>query len=371
MMHSPSVFVTLLAFIALLGPLVTIHELGHYLVGRWCGVQADAFSVGFGREIWGRTDKHGTRWKLSMLPLGGYVMFAGDATATSMPAVADGSVPPEVAARWLQNKPLWQRSLVVAAGPAANFLLALVIFAAFNMAYGTMGTPPVIAGFGAPWSARAAGLQVGDRIIAVDGASVDTLEEVMAHVAPVPGERLTFVIQRGASHFELPIIVGTRVERDNFGNSERVGRLGIAPGRWQLIHPGPLRATHLALNQCFGMMRMMVTGLRQVATGSRSFSEMAGPVKIAQIAGQQMSLGWQNFVYLVGFVSINLAFINLLPIPALDGGHLLLYAAEAIRRKPLDARKQEWVFKAGMAFVLALMLVKTVNDVAQLHIFGG
>ena len=360
----------LLAFIALLGPLVTIHELGHYLVGRWCGVQADVFSVGFGREVWGRTDRHGTRWKLSMLPLGGYVMFAGDANAASMP-VAASHVPLEVSARWLQNKPLWQRSLVVFAGPAANFLLALAIFAAFNMAYGTIAAPPVIAGFASPSAGQAAGLQVGDRITSVDGTEVDTFEDIAARVQPVPGESLTFGVRRGASSFTVPVIVGTRVLHDNFGNSSRIGMLGIRAAQVTIIHPGVLRSTHLALNQCFGMMRMMVTGIRQVATGSRSFSEMAGPVKIAQIAGQQMSLGWQPFVYLVGFVSINLAFINLLPIPALDGGHLLLYAAEAIRRKPLDMRKQEWVFKAGMAFVLALMLMKTVNDVAQLHIFGG
>ena len=361
----------LLAFIALLGPLVTIHELGHYLVARWCGVQADAFSVGFGREIWGRTDRHGTRWKLSMLPLGGYVMFAGDANPASMPVAAGRDVAPELAARWLQNKPLWQRSLVVAAGPLANFLLALVIFTAFNMAYGTIAAPPVVAGFADPSPARAAGLQVGDRIISVDGTSVETFEDVAARVMPVPGESLSFGVQRGASSFTVPVTVATRVMHDDFGNTSRVGMLGIRAAQVTIIHPGVLRATHLALNQCFGMMRMMVTGLRQVATGSRSFSEMAGPVKIAQIAGQQMSLGWQPFVYLVGFVSINLAFINLLPIPALDGGHLLLYAAEAIRRKPLDVQKQEWVFRAGMAFVLALMLVKTVNDISQLHIFGG
>ena len=372
MMHSPSVFVTLLAFIALLGPLVTIHELGHYLVGRWCGVQADAFSVGFGREIWGRTDKHGTRWKLSMLPLGGYVMFAGDANATSMPAVADSSVPPEVAARWLQNKPLWQRSLVVFAGPAANFLLALVIFAAFNMAHGQRQTPPVIVGFSKVSPAHVAGLQVGDRITAIDGRAVYSFEEILPKVAPMLDSPLKVTFDRNGHSLTVPVTPMVVTAQDGFGNKLQIGLLGVGfSNKPQMVHLPALRALHVAVGQCFEIIRVEAAAMGQFITGRRSVKEMGGPIKMAQGAGQQMSMGWQDFVGFVGFVSINFAFMNLLPIPALDGGHLLFYAAEAIRRKPLDMKFQEWAFRAGMAFVLGLMVFVTVNDISQLHIFGG
>jgi len=371
MPHSPSILFILLAFALLLAPLVVIHELGHYLVGRWCGVQAQVFSVGFGREIWGRTDRYGTRWKLSMLPLGGYVMFAGDANATSMPLADDGTTPSEARARWLQNRPLWQRALVVVAGPAANFLLALLIFTGFILAHGQSQTPPVIASLVAHSPARAAGLQLGDRITAIDGSPVASFEEIRPRVLPMLGEPLRITAERQGRSFTLAITPMVVKMHDAFGNEERIALLGIGFAHPRVVRVPVWRALQLATDQCFGMMRLMVTGIRQVATGTRSVQEMGGPIKIAQAAGQQMTLGWQPFAYFAGFVSINLAFINLLPIPGLDGGHLLLYAAEAIRRKPLDAQKQEWALRAGMALVLGLMLFVTMNDIGALRIFGG
>ena len=367
--HMPSPLFMVAAFLLLLGPLVLFHELGHYIVARLCGIGAKAFSIGFGREIVGWTDKRGTRWKLSVLPLGGYVQFVGDMNAASQ--ADDSELPPEEAAQAFHTKPLWKRALVVLAGPAANFLIALAIFSAFNMAYPRAEVTPVIAEFTNPSPAQAAGLRIGDRILAIDGSAVDHLEDIRAKVLPVPGETLAVTVLRGQARLIIPVKVGERVDRDEFGNEARVGQLGIKAGQIAIVRMGPVDAVRAGFAQCTGMLTTMVTGLRQIATGERSVRELHGSIKIAQYSGERLALGWQEFVYFSGLISINLAFINLLPIPALDGGHLMFYAAEAVRRRPLGAKSQEWALRTGIALVLALMLFVTINDIASLKLLGG
>jgi regulator of sigma E protease len=368
-MEHPSVLMTILAFVLLLGPLVTLHELGHYLVGRWCGVKAAAFSVGFGRELVGWTDRRGTRWKLSMLPLGGYVQFAGDMNATSMTVDA---IPLDIKERegWFHFKPLWQRALIVLAGPLTNLLVAVAIFFAFNLSYGRIYAPPVIAGFAEQSVAQAAGLRVGDRIVAIDGHKISSFDEIRALIAPYPGDVVPLHLERNEQPLTVTITIGSRVMRDEFGNESRVGMLGIAGGGMKRVRLGPIEALSNSVDQTADVMGTMVTGIRQIATGKRSVRELGGPVKIAKFSGERLALGWQEFVYFSAFISINLAFINLLPIPALDGGHLAFYLAEAIRRKPLGARSQEWAFRTGLVFVLALMLFVTINDIVPAHLFG-
>lgn len=369
LMPTPSPLFMVAAFLLLLGPLVLFHELGHYLVARWCGIGARAFSIGFGREIVGWTDRRGTRWKVSMLPLGGYVQFVGDMNPASQPGADD--LTPEERAQAFQFKPLWQRALVVLAGPAANFLIALAIFSGFNMAYGRLEAVPVVAEFAQPSAAQAAGMRLGDRIVAIDGSAIDQFDEIRAHVLPVPGETLSITVLRGAAQLTLPVVVGTRVDRDEFGNESRIGQLGIRAGKVEIVRLGPVAAVRAGFDQCVSMMGTMVTGIRQIATGARSVKELGGPVKIAQYSGERLAMGWLQFLYFAALISINLAFINLLPIPALDGGHLVFYVAEAVLRKPLDARSQEWAFRTGIAFVLALMLFVTINDIASLKLLGG
>jgi regulator of sigma E protease len=368
-MEHPSLLLTILAFALLLGPLVMVHELGHYLVGRWCGVRVVAFSIGFGKEIAGWTDRHGTRWKLSLLPLGGYVQFAGDMNATSTTVDA---IPLDLKERegWFHFKPLWQRFLIVLAGPLTNLIVAVLIFAAFNMFYGRVFAPPVVNGFAEQSVAQAAGVKVGDKILSIAGSTIDGFEEIRSHVAPFPGETVPLVIERGAQKLTLNVTIAERVQRDEFGNEARIGMLGIAGGGLQRIRMGPVESLTTAATQTYGVMGTMVTGIKQIITGKRSVRELGGPVKIAKFSGERLSLGWQEFVYFSAFISINLAFINFLPIPALDGGHLALYIVEWIRRKPLGARSQEWAFKTGMAFVLALMLFVTINDLLPADLFG-
>lgn len=372
MTQSPSLLLTLLAFVLVLGPLVVVHELGHYLVGRWFGVKADAFSVGFGKELFGRTDKRGTRWKLSALPLGGYVQFAGDMNATSMPDAnaADGLTPHE-RSQLFQSKPLWQRALIVAAGPVTNLLFAVAIFAAFNVAYGKIVAVPEIARFSAGSPAQAAGLKVGDRIVAIDGNRIESFTEIPQFVLPYPNKTISIAVARDGRSIVVPVRVHEEVERDKFGNEARIGRLGIGPGKGRIEAVGPIEAVTRAVGQTGSIIRMTITGVGQIFSGDRSVKELGGPIKIAKYSGEQLSLGWQQFVGFAALISINLAFINLLPIPALDGGHLAFYAAEAVRRKPLGLRSQEWAFRTGLALVLALMVFVTINDLVTLPVFGG
>ncbi len=355
-----------LGFLLLLGPLVTVHELGHYLVGRWFGVKADVFSVGFGKELAGFTDRRGTRWKLSVLPLGGYVQFAGDMNPASQPSEEWLALPEAVRAQTFQAKPLWQRALIVAAGPMTNLLVALVIFAAFALAFGRPITPPVIEVFAENSAAQAAGLEIGDRIVAIDGTEIEDFEDVSQYVLPFPGRVIEISYERDGAVAVAPVRIASHEMVDRFGNRAEIGLIGVGSNARRFESVGLLGASAFAVESSVSLVKLTITGLRQILTGERSVRELGGPVKMAKFSGEKLSLGPLNFIEFVAFVSINLAFINLLPIPALDGGHLAFYAAEAVRRKPLGPRSQEWAFRTGIAFVLALMLFVTINDVASL-----
>lgn len=356
----------IVGFLLVLGPLVTVHELGHYLVGRWFGVKADAFSIGFGKELAGWTDRRGTRWKLAAIPLGGYVQFKGDMNPAS---IADPNAPHDEDT--FQCKPLWQRALIVFAGPATNLLVAVAIFASFNMAYGKVEAHNEIGRFAEVSAARDAGLQEGDLITRIDGNRIEQFDDIGPLVMMFPGRTVDITYLRGGAERTIPVKIGEAVERDRFGNESRVGRLGIYSQEPEMVPVGPVESVTLAFEQSMGLMDMMITGLKQIVLGDRSIKELGGPIKIAKYSGEQMSLGLLPLVSFAALISLNLAFINLLPIPALDGGHLAFYAAEAIRRKPVGPRGQELAYRTGMALVLMLMVVVTVNDIVSLPIFGS
>lgn len=362
----------IVGFLLVLGPLITIHELGHYLVGRWFGVKAEAFSIGFGKELTGWTDRHGTRWKLSALPLGGYVQFKGDMNPASIPdAQSVKDLSPEERDGNFHHAALWKRALIVFAGPATNILVAILIFAAFALSFGKPVTTPVISGFAEQSAGREAGLEIGDRVVALDGERIEDFREVVEEVIPYPGRQLTLTVERGGDQLDIPVTAASTIQTDRFGNESRIGLMGVYSDQRALVPVSLGGSLVFAANECVRIAKMMVTGIKQIVTGQRSVKELGGPVKIAKFSGERLSLGPLAFIEFVALISLNLAFINLLPIPALDGGHLAFYAAEAVRRKPVGAKGTEMAYRAGIAMVLALMVFVTVNDVISLPIFGG
>jgi len=369
-LSNPGFLFTVLAFLLVIGPLIFIHELGHYYAGRMFGVKADTFSIGFGRELFGWTDKRGTRWKVGWLPLGGYVKFAGDMSPASTPSDEWLSLPSEERNRTFQSKTVWQRFIIVLAGPAVNFIFAVVALMAIFATIGYPSTPATVGGIVDGSVAERAGFRQGDHIVSVNGRAIDTFADLRAYVALRPEQAMRFIVVRSGREIEIDAVPSAATDSDQFNNEARVGRLGIVPGGAIELEPLPwYELPGTAVRTTVNTVEMMVTALGQVITGNRSLKELGGPLKIAEVSGQQASLGWLPFFWLMVMVSINLGFINLLPIPMLDGGHLLFYLIEGVRRKPLKPEAQEWAFRTGLAVLLALMIVVTFNDLASFGLF--
>jgi regulator of sigma E protease len=368
MLETPPIWFILIAFLGAIGPLVFIHEYGHYIVGRWCGIGAETFSIGFGREVVGWTDKRGTRWKVGWLPLGGYVRFTGDMDPASMGKDLD-KLPPELRERSFHAKPVWQRALVVFAGPAANFLLAILIFAGFIAAFGAPRTPAVVSSVVADTPAASIGLQKGDRILSINDQEVEGFGELADYARLRPGEDVILRFERRGEPLEARTRLASVQEKDRFGNSFRIGRLGIVTSdiRFEKIPVTELIPEAVGITA--RTIENTALGLWQIISGRRPIEELGGPIKMAQVAGQVASIGPWEFVQLLAFFSINLGFINLLPVPMLDGGHLALYAVEAVRRRPLGERAQEWLFRGGLAALMTLMLVATFNDLGSVGLW--
>jgi regulator of sigma E protease len=367
MLPQPPLWLILLAFICALGPLVFFHELGHYLVARLFGIPAETFSIGFGHELFGWTDRKGTRWKIAWLPLGGYVKFVGDMSPASNPADLE-SIAPELRDRAFQVQPVLHRFLVVLAGPVANFLLAIIIFAAFFM---TLGAPRTnIVGAIVPNTAAAeAGLKPGDKILSVAGRNTPNFDDIRSVVMLRPDETVPIRFNRSGHVQEVKVHLKSDTETDPFGEKFKRGLLGVYPTTGVLQRLPVYEAVPEAASYTLLITRSMIDGLAQIITGRRGTEDVGGPIKIAQIAGQQAALGALPFVQLLALFSINLGSINLLPVPMLDGGHLFFYAVEAIRRRPLSARALDWAFRGGLAVILALVVFTTINDLGSLGLW--
>ena len=364
MLSQPPLWFILVAFLAALGPLVFIHEMGHYLVARLFGVGAESFSIGFGREVAGWTDKRGTRWKVGWLPLGGYVKFVGDMSPVSMPGEV-GDVPETERRRSFHHRPVWQRFLIVLAGPLANFILAIFIFAAFYTAYGKPETPAVIGAVRAGSAAEQSGLREGDRIVSIAGQRTEYFQDIQGVTSLRPNYPVEIRFERGNDVRTVTTRLGAEQRADEFGQTYVVGLLGIVPPQVVYQRLSPIYAVPAATVATAKVTRMIIEITGQIITGDRSAKELGGPLRMAQIAGQRASLGWFDFAYLLALFSINLGFINLLPVPMLDGGHLALYTIEAVRRRPVSLRVQEWAFRGGLAMLLALLLFTTLNDLGS------
>ncbi len=371
MIESPGFLLTIVAFLLVLGPLVFLHELGHYAAGRWFGVKVDAFSVGFGREVAGFTDRHGTRWKFGWLPLGGYVRFAGDMNPASQPDAEWLQLPAHERARTFQAKPVWQRAIIVAAGPVVNLLLAVAILGGFAAAYGVDRTPATIGRVVDGSAADRAGLRAGDRITAMGDRQIDTFADLSFYTVLRPNERVEVAYLRGRQARSTDAVIGSVMQRDRFGNEARIGRFGIERAAAVYAPVPAWEAPLQGVRMVGAILRGTVDGLGQIITGRRSVEEMGGPLRIAKASGERLSLGWPALISFIAFVSINLGFINLLPVPMLDGGHLMFYAIEAVKRGPVGPQTMEWAFRGGLALLLALMIFVTVNDLGAFGVWSG
>lgn len=365
MLETPGIPFTILAFLLVLGPLVFVHEYGHYIVGRWCGVKADMFSIGFGRKVFGWTDKRGTEWKIGWLPLGGYVQFAGDRDAVSQPDANWQALPDAERSHSFPAQPVWKRALIVVAGPATNFIFAILILAGFAWLSGLPTNPPVAGTVMEGSAADMAGIRAGDRIVSIDGRQMDVFVDIPMAVAHRPGEAMDVRIERGGAERTLRLTPRLVAEKDRFGNSFERGVIGIAAGQIVYEKASLIEAPLIGLRQTGQIVRQTGEVLGQLLTGNRSVKDLSGPLSIAKVSGEAASLGLASLIFLVALISINLGFINLLPLPMLDGGHLLFYAYEAIRRRPAPLKVQEWAFRFGFAAVVTLMLVVTFNDLGS------
>ena len=370
LLPQPGIIFTLGTYILMVAILVVVHEGGHYLAGRFFGVKIDAFAFGFGRELFGFNDHRGTRWRFNLVPLGGYVKFTGDMNAASQPDPELAALPAAERADLFLFKPLWQRAIIVAAGPLINFAFAILILAGVYMALGHPSTPPVVSAVMADGPAAKAGILPGDRITAIDGSGITRFEDIANAAMVSAGAPMAVDFERSGAAKSV-IITPKMVETvDRFGGVVRHGRLGIARSGAQVVEAvGPVTALRYGVADTWVITVSIARTLRQIVLGERSLDELGGPIKTGQITGQQASLGVLSFIVFMAFFSINLGFINLIPIPMLDGGHLLLYAVEAVRRQPIGAKVQEWAFMSGFAAIMSLMVVLTWNDLGAVGVW--
>ena len=365
----------ILSFLVALTVIVFIHELGHFLVARWCGMSVEAFSIGFGKEITGWVDKHGTRWKLSWIPLGGYVKFKGDANAASFPD-ADTVKAAKNDPGNFHGKPVWQRALVVAAGPIANFLLAIVIFAAVFMVIGEPTAEPRIDEVRPESAAERAGFQKGDLVISIEGKTIENFGDLQQAVVTRGGDELVVVVDRAGIILTIKVVPDIKSEDDGFGGTIRRGMLGVVhnpEGGIKYEKMGPVDAVVSGAERTWFIVDTTFRYLGKMVTGQESTKQLGGFISIGKAAGDAASEGFFQFIHTVAFLSVSIGLINLFPIPMLDGGHLVYYAIESLRGKPLGPQAQEWGFRIGFSLVILLMVVGTWNDLVRSATvwFGG
>jgi regulator of sigma E protease len=358
-------------FLFVLTIVVFFHELGHFLMARWCGIKVLTFSIGFGPEIVGFNDRYGTRWKISAVPLGGYVKFFGDENAASVPDHAAKAAMSEAEKKdSFVFQPVGARAAVVAAGPIANFVLAIAIFAAIFMTVGKQTTSARVDTVQPGSAAQAAGFQPGDLVLTINGEKIESFSDMQRIVSVSAGEPLTIEVERGNAQITLKAVPQLKELKDNFGNAHRLGVLGIsrsmAPGDIKTEKAGPLRAIVMGAQETWFVVDRTLSYISGVFTGREAADQLGGPIRIAQVSGQVATAGFAALFHLTAVLSVSIGLLNLFPIPLLDGGHLLFYVIETIRGRPLSERAQELGFRIGLAIVLMLMIFATFNDILRI-----
>jgi regulator of sigma E protease len=358
-------------FLIVLTVLVFVHEFGHYAIARWNGVRIDVFSIGFGPELFGWWDSAGTRWKFSTIPLGGYVKMFGDSDASSgqplpgLDRLAQGERNVS-----FHYKRLGQRAAIVAAGPAANFAFAIVVLTVLFMTFGQPYTPAEVGQVQPGSAAEQGGIRAGDVILSIDGQAVARFEDVQQAVRMNPGVVMAIAVRRDAKTLTLQVTPARTEVTDRFGNRYEIGLLGIARSGMEYIKRDPMTALYQAVGETWNLSASTLQAMWQMVKGTRTTDELGGPLRIAQMSGEVARGGIAPVLTFMALLSVSLGLINLFPVPILDGGHLLFYAAEAIRGRPLGQKAQEYGFRIGLALVLTLMVFTTWNDLVHIGIKG-
>jgi regulator of sigma E protease len=354
-----------IVFLLVLTLVVFVHELGHFLVARWCGVTVKAFSIGFGPEIYGFYDKYGTRWRFAWIPLGGYVKFIDDENPSSFGGEKQLSASERPGA--FHSKSVGARAAVVAAGPIFNFILAIVLYSALNATVGLHILPPLVDAVVPNSPAQHGGFKAGDMIVAIDGNPIDRFDDLQRIVGSSAGEELSFTVERGGQNLVLKATPNVDEQRDALGRTFRRGLIGIqraiSPDKVRNVHVGLPEAIALGVSETYGNITQTLAGLRDIITRRQSAEQMGGPIMMAEVTAKVAELGWEPMLRWIAFISANIGFLNLLPIPVLDGGHLMFYAFEAVRRKPASERLQQMGFQVGLALLMMLMVFVNLNDI--------
>jgi regulator of sigma E protease len=358
-------------FLFVLTVVVFFHELGHFLIARWAGVRVLTFSLGFGPELAGFNDRHGTRWKISAVPLGGYVKFFGDDSEASTPSSETlDNMTEEERAGCFHHKSVGRRAAIVAAGPIANFLLAIVIFTCLFTFFGKPSTTARVDKVEAGSAAASAGFQVGDVVAAIDGQPIGSFSDMQRIVSVRAGEPLAFTVKRGDATLQLRGTPELKEVKDAFGNAHRLGVLGItrqtSAGDVTTERVDPATALWLGVKETWFVVDRTLAYIGGVFAGREAADQVGGPLRIAQISGQVATIGLAALIHLAAVLSISIGLLNLFPVPLLDGGHLLFYGVEAVRGRPLSPRAQEMGFRIGLGLVLMLMVFATYNDILHL-----
>ena len=361
----------IIPFLFVLSLVVFFHELGHFLVARWCGVRVLVFSIGFGPELIGFNDRHGTRWKISAIPLGGFVKFFGDENAASVPDKARlAAMDAQERADSFMFQPVAKRAAIVVAGPLANFLLAIVIFAGVFMLYGKQTTSARVDSVQPDSAAAEAGFKTGDVVVAINGRPIENFTEMQRVVSGSAGDTLSVTVDREGNRLVLQAKPALKEVKDNFGNVQHIGVLGIsrsmAPEDLKLHPVAPPQAVVMAVQETWSVIERTLGYIGGVIAGREAANQLGGPIRIAQMSGQVASFGFVPLIQLAAVLSVSIGLLNLFPIPLLDGGHLLFYIIEGIRGRPLSERAQEVGFRIGLAIVLMLMIFATFNDIVHL-----
>ncbi len=365
-----NIFQSIISFIAIISVIVFIHEFGHYWVAKKCGVMIESFSIGFGKEIFGWNDKSGTRWKLSLIPLGGYVKMYGDENAASVPDKEKISqMAEEEKKKSFHMQALWKRFLIVLAGPLANYIFAIIILAFFFLSYGKPNTSNVISTIQENSVAEKFGLKEGDKIISLGGKKIKTFEDIRSVVSMHPAIEISISYERAGVITNSKITPEKKVTKDIFGDEVEVGLLGIGSSKMEYKKLGFVNSISSATYEVYDLSVRTLQAVGQIIVGQRSADQISGILRIADYSGKSVEKGFKVVFWFMAVLSVNLGLVNLFPIPMLDGGHLFFYIIEGLRGKPLPEKMQEYFFRFGYAVLIGLMLLATFNDLKFFKIF--